>query len=85
MVPIVSIIIPPSSHQKIPTTFWAGRATFIPYSPLIHVKIPNNTVNIVRIEIILFVLIVVRVSETSNRDSVFSWAIDTRERILSVL
>ncbi len=72
MVHTVSQIIPQSSRQKIHILFWAGRTTFIQYSQLIRVNIPNRTVNIVRIEIILFVLIVVNVSETSNNDSVFS-------------
>ena len=72
MVPTVSPIIHHSNRQKTPTKFCAGRATFIQYNPLIRVNIHSNTVNIVRIEIILLVLIVVRVSETSNKDSVFS-------------
>ena len=72
MVPTVSPIIHHSNRQKIHVLFCAGKSTFIQYSQLIHVNIPSSTVNMVRIEIILFVLIVVRVSETSNKDSVFS-------------
>ena len=82
---IVIHIIHPNNHQKIQIMFWAGSSTFIQYNQLIRVSTHNSTVNIVRIEMILFVLIVVSVSDTSNNDSVFSWAIDTRDRILSVL
>ena len=78
-------IIHPSSRQNIQITFCAGRSTFIQYNQLIQVSIHNKTVNIVRIEIILLVLIVVNVSDTSNKDSVFSCAIETSDKILSVL
>ena len=82
---MVRAIIHHNNRQKTPTRFCAGSCTFIQYNPLIRVRIPKSTVNIVRIDIILFVLIVVSVSETSNNDSVFSCAIDTRDNILSVL
>ena len=78
-------IIHPNNRQNTPSTCCAGRSTFIPYNPLIHVKIHNNTVNIVRIEMVLLVLMVVSVSDISNRDSVFSYAMDTSDSILSVL
>ena len=83
---MVSAIIHHSSRQNVRRESASpGSFTFIQYNQLIRVKIPSNTVNIVRIEIILLVLIVVSVSDTSNRDSVFSWAIDTSDNILSVL
>ena len=69
---MVNPIIHPNNRQKIHILCCAGKSTFIQYNPLIRVNIHNRTVNIVRIEIILFVLMVVRVSETSNKDSVFS-------------
>ncbi len=82
---MVRAIIHHNNRQKIPIKFWAGSWTFIQYNQLIHVRIHNNTVKIVSIEIILLVLMVVRVSDTSKRDSVFSCAIETRDNILSVL
>ena len=82
---MVSQIIHHNNRQKIHPVVCIGKFTFIPYSQLIQVKIQSKTVNIVRMEIILFVLIVVKVSTTSNRDSVFSRDMDTRDNILSVL
>ena len=78
-------IIHQRSRQNTQSICWAGRSTFIQYNPLIHVNIHNSTVNIVKIDMVLLVLIVVSVSDTSNRDSVFSYAIDTSDNILSVL
>lgn len=78
-------IIHQSNRQKTHNMCCAGRSTFIQYNQLIHVKIHKRTVNIVNSQMVLFVLIVVNVSDTSNRDSVFSYAMDTNDNILSVL
>ena len=78
-------IIHPSNRRNTHNICCAGKSTFIQYNQLIHVNIHSNTVNIVRMDIVLFVLIVVSVSDTSNSDSVFSCAIDTSDNILSVL
>ena len=78
-------IIHQSNRQKTQNTCCAGKSTFIQYNPLIRVNIHNNTVNIVKIEIVLLVLMVVNVSDISNKDSVFSYAMETRDSILSVL
>ena len=59
-------IIHQSNRQKTQSKCCAGKSTFIPYNQLIRVNIHNITVNIVKIEMVLFVLIVVNVSDIQD-------------------